>query len=266
MEWFLQLATNLPIAFALLITFAVLLLSIAAFMLGMALPTGIYRPHIGQILGGLTSTLIFVFILLRFGWLTAAGFTWFAGGRSWLPILLLLVYAMIAAIYAYFGDFRFDLSRPKLAGVVAVNQMTVGLVEETAFRGLVMYAFVRIWGDSNWGLVGSVLLSAVFFGAAHLVWLVFGNPPLQTVLKSLSAFEGGICYGTFVLASGSIWPAVVFHGLLNAVVSLKLIDKPEYKETVSSGIRMVLLNLPIVIYAMYLLWKMPPLAVIPSVP
>lgn len=266
MEGFLRLTTNLPIVFGLLITFAVFLLSIVSFMLGMALPAGIYKPHIGQILGRLTSTLIFVFILSRFGWLTAAGFTRFAGWQSWLPVLLLLVYAMVAAIHAYFGDFRFDLSKPKLAGVVALNSMTIGLFEETAYRGAVMYAFVRIWGDSSWGLVGSVLLSAVFFGASHLVWVVFGKPLLQTTLMSLSAFAAGIYYGAFVLASGSIWPAIVFHGLVNAVVNVKLIDKPEYKETVSSGVRMVLLDLPIVIYAVYLLWKMPPLAIIPNAP
>ena len=266
MEGFLQLATNLPIVFGLLITIAVFLFSIASFMLGMALPAGIYKPHIGQILGRLTSTLIFVFILSRFGWLTAAGFTRSARWQSWLPILLLLVYSMAAAIHAYFGDFRFDLSKPKLAGMVALNQMTIGLVEETAYRGVVMYAFVRLWGDSNWGLVGSVLLSALFFGASHMVWVAFGKPAIQTTLMSLSAFEAGIYYGAFVLASGSIWPAVVFHGLVNAVVNVKLIDKPEYKETVSSGVRMVLLNLPIVIYAVYLLGKMPPLAIIPNVP
>ena len=266
MEWFLQLATKLPIVFGLLITFAVFLLSIASFMLGMVLPAGIYKPHFGQILGRLISTLIFVFILSRFGWLTVAGLTQSAGWQSWLPILPFLVYVMVAAIYAYFGDFRFDLSKPKLAGVVALNQMTIGLIEEIAYRGVIMYAFVRVWGDSNWGLVGSVLLSAVLFGASHLVWLVFGKPPLQTMLMSLSAFEAGIYYGAFVLASGSIWPAVVFHGLVNAVVNVKLIDQPEYKETVSSGVRMVLLNLPIVIYAAYLLWKMPPIAIIPNVP
>ena len=93
---------------------------------------------------------------------------------------------MVVAIYAYFADFRFDLSKPKLAGIVAANQMTIGLFEETAYRGLVMYAFVRMWGDSTWGLVGSVLLSALFFGASHLVWVVFGKPPLQTMLMSLS--------------------------------------------------------------------------------
>jgi membrane protease YdiL (CAAX protease family) len=266
MDELLQLATNLSIVFGLLITLAVFLLSIASFMLGMALPAGMYNPTIGQILGRLISTLIFAFILSRFGWLTAAGFTQSAGWQSWLLILLLLVYTIVAAIYAYFGDFRFNLSKPKLAGVVVLNQMTFGLVEETAFRGVILYAFVRIWGDSNWGLVGSVLLSALFFGASHMSWVAFGKPVLQSTLMSLSAFEAGICYGAFVLASGSIWPAVVFHGLVNAAVNIKLMDKPEYKETVPSGIRMVLLNLPIVMFAVYLLWKMPPFAILPNAP
>jgi CDP-diglyceride synthetase len=110
MEGLLQLATNLPIVFGLLVVLAVFLLSMASFMLGMALPAGIYKPYVGQILGRLLSTLIFVFILSQLGWLTATGFTRLAEWQSWLPILLLLVYAMAAAVYAYFGEFRFDLS------------------------------------------------------------------------------------------------------------------------------------------------------------
>ncbi|MBI4926767.1 MAG: CPBP family intramembrane metalloprotease [Anaerolineae bacterium] len=266
MEALRQLATNLPIVFGLLTTIAVFVFSIVSFVLGMALPAGSYKPYIGQILGRLLTTLLFVFILSRFGWLSAVGFTRFAEWQSWLPILLLLVYTMVAAVYAFFGDFKLELSKPKLVGVVALDQMTIGLLEEIAYRGIILYTFVRIWGDSNWGLVGSVLLSAALFGASHLVWVLFGKPPLQSMLMSLSAFEAGIYYAVFVLASGSIWPAVLFHGLVNAVVNVKLIDQPDYKETVSSGVRMALLGIPVVAYGVYLLWNMPPLATIPNVP
>jgi membrane protease YdiL (CAAX protease family) len=266
MEGFQQLAIHLPIVFGLIITLALLLLSIASFILGTVMPGGVYGPHIGQALGRLTSTLIFVFILWRFGWLSSAGFAQSGGWQSWLPILLLLVYTVVAAIHAYAGDFRFDLSKPKLVGVVALNMMTIGLVEETVYRGVVMHGFVRLWGDSRWGMVGSVLLAALFFGASHMIWAAFGKPALQTTLTSLSAFQAGIYYGAFVLTSGSIWPAVLFHGLVGAAVNVKVIGEPEYKETVSSGVRMVLLNLPVVIYAVYLLWKVPLLVVIPNAP
>jgi membrane protease YdiL (CAAX protease family) len=266
MEWFQQLATHLPIVFGLMITMALFLFSIASFILGSVMPGGVYGPHIGQILGRLISTLIFVFILWRFGWLTAAGFARSGRWQSWLPILLLMVYTAVAAIYAYAGDFRFDFSKPKLVGVVTLSMMIIGLVEETAYRGVVMYSFVRLWGDSRWGIVGSVLLSALFFGASHIIWVAFGKPAIQSTLMSLSAFQAGIYYGAFVLTSGSIWPTVVFHGLVGAAVNVKLIGKPEYKETVSAGVRMVLLNLPVVIYAVYLLWKVPLLVVIPNAP
>jgi membrane protease YdiL (CAAX protease family) len=266
MAGFQQLAIHSPILFGLIITLALFLLSTASFMLGAIMPGGVYGPHLGQTLGRLASTLLFVFILWRFGWLTAAGFGQAGGWQSWLPILLLLVYTGFAAVYAYTGDFRFDFSKPKLAGTVALNMMSIGLVEETVYRGVVMVGFLQTWGNSRWGIVGSVLLSALFFGASHMIWVVFGKPALQTTLTSLSALQAGIYYGAFVLASGSIWPAVVFHGLVNAAVNVKLIGEPDYKETVSSGVRMVLLNLPVVLYAVYLLWKVPPLAIIPNIP
>lgn len=265
MEDLLQLATNLPIVFALLITFSVLVLSVASFILGMALPAGIYKPHIGQILGRLVSALIYVLILSSFGWLDAAGFRC-VGWQYWLPILLCLVYGIAAANYAYFGNFWVNLTKPKITGVVVFSQMTIGMVEEIAFRGIILYSFVRIWGDSTWGLIGSVLLSALLFGTSHMAGVAFGKPPLQAMLTSLSAFEAGIFYGAFVLASGSIWPTVIFHGLVNAVVNVRLIDKPDFKETVSSGVRMVLLDLPIVIYAVYLLLTIPMAATIPVAP
>lgn len=264
MEGFQQLAIRLPIVFGLVITLVLFLLSIASSILGNVIPGGIYGPHIGQALGRLASILIFVFILWRFGWLMAAGFTRTGGWQTWLPILLLLIYMIAASVHAYAGDFKFDFSKPKLAGVVALNMMTIGLIEETAYRGVVMYNFVQLWGSSRWGMVGSVLLSALFFGAAHMIWIVFGKPAIQTILMSLSAFLAGIYYGAFVLTSGSIWPAVVFHGLVNAAVNVKLIGEPEYKETVSSNIRMVLLNLPVVIYAVSILWTVSPLTIIPN--
>lgn len=266
MESLLQFATNDPILFGLMITVAFLLLQIATFMIGLSIPAGIYKPHIGQMLGRLTTTLILIFILWRFGWLTSAGFTRLGGWQFWLLTLLLFIYVFVGIIHAYFGDFRFDLSKPKLVGVVTLSQLTIGLVEETAFRGVVLYTFVRLWGDSSWGLAGSVLLSALFFGLPHMIWVIIGKPALQSMLMSLSAFEAGIYYGTFVLASGSIWPAVIFHGFVDAVVNVKLIGEPEYKEPASSGIRVVLLNLPVVIYALFLLWRISPFATIPQVP
>ena len=153
-----------------------------------------------------------------------------------------------------------------MAGVVALSQLTIGMVEETVYRGLVLYTFVRLWANTRWGLVASVLLSALFFGASHMVWVAFGKPVLQSTLLSLSAFESGVFYGAIVLASGSIWPAVILHGLVNAAVNVNLIGFPNYQETGKPGIRMVLLELPVVLFAIYLLYQIPSSPVIPDIP
>ncbi|OQA16978.1 MAG: hypothetical protein BWY63_02558 [Chloroflexi bacterium ADurb.Bin360] len=84
MEGFQQLAVQSPLVFGLIMTLALLLLSIASFLLGAMMPGGVYGAHIGQMLGRLTSTLIFVFILWRFGWLSSAGFAQSGGWQAWL--------------------------------------------------------------------------------------------------------------------------------------------------------------------------------------
>ena len=231
MEGFKQLATNHPHVFALIVTLTLYLFATASFMLGMVIPAGGYKPHVGQIIGRLITILVFVFIIWRFGWLTSAGLTRIGGWQQWLVLLVLVVYVVAAALYAYFGNFKLSIASPKMAGVVALSQLTIGMVEETVYRGLVLYTFVRLWANTRWGLVASVLLSALFFGASHMVWVAFGKPVLQSTLLSLSAFESGVFYGAIVLASGSIWPAVILHGLVNAAVNVNLIGFPNYQET-----------------------------------
>ena len=131
--------------------------------------------------------------------------------------------------------------------------MTVGLVEETAYRGLVLHAFVRRWGSSRRGVLAGALLSSLIFGASHMIWAATGKPVHLAALQSLGAFLSGIVYAAFVLHDGSIWPAVVFHGLANATGWVMILDRPDFTETVSSGLLDALLSIPLVAYGFVLL-------------
>jgi membrane protease YdiL (CAAX protease family) len=85
------------------------------------------------------------------------------------------------------------------------------LGEELFFRGLVLRAFGR--SLPAWSAIG---LSAVLFGALHL-------DPLQ----GTGAVLVGVYLGYIVLATGSLWPAVLAHGLNNLGCSLAARFDPE---------------------------------------
>jgi hypothetical protein len=99
---------------------------------------------------------------------------------------------MIApAGFSWFGL----LSVLLMAGVVAP------IAEELVFRG-VIYRWMRI----RWGMPVGVTLSALCFSTLHgIPWLI---PALTAV---------GMLLALIYERSGSLWPAVVTHGLFNAI-------------------------------------------------
>ena len=83
----------------------------------------------------------------------------------------------------------------------------VPLFEECLFRGYLLNGLRRF------GVVGSVGISGFLFALWHLSspvnpWLWLGHLP------------GGLVLGVCVIRTGSVWPAVVSHGLWNLLVSL----------------------------------------------
>lgn len=268
MSRFKQFAINHPIAFGLIVALAFIVLTILAyalsFPLSALLPDGALGQQVSEAITRAALALLFIFLLWRLGWLRAAGYARLPGWKTWLLLLLPIVYDVGAGVYAYTGDLSLTLPGPALTAAVLLNQLTVGLLEETAFRGLVLVAFVQHWGDTKRGLVKSVLLSALIFGALHMLHVAAGKPVLPAILQSLGAALGGIIYGAVVLYGRSIWPAVIWHALGNAAVNVKAIGDPTYAETPSMGVWYVLLSLPVVIYGLVLLRKVPPQPITPA--
>jgi membrane protease YdiL (CAAX protease family) len=266
MSRFKQFATKHPAAFGVLVAFAVLGLSIASYALSFPLKALFPDTTSGQQMSEATArallSLLFILVLWRFGWLRGAGFARLPAWKAWLVLLPAIAYEVGAAVYAYTGDLNLALPGPALTASVWFNQVTIGLLEETAFRGLVMCAMIRRWGDTKRGILKSVLLSSLIFGSLHMIWIATGKPVLPTLLQSLGAFLGGIAYGAVVLYSRSIWPAVLWHALLNAAVNVKVIGDPSYAETPSMGVWYVLSSLPVVVYGLVLLHNTPPQPVV----
>lgn len=99
---------------------------------------------------------------------------------------------------------------------LAIVAVTIGpMVEELMFRGVLLSALMRRMSTAL-----SVAICAVLFGAVHLAGLDFQ----WYALPNLMLFAMALCW--LRLRSGSLWPAILAHGLYNLFALLVLLAAP----------------------------------------
>lgn len=167
-------------------------------------------------------------------------------------------------MYLLFGEIAFEVSDPIVSVSVTLNNISTGFIEEIPFRGIVLYAFIRLWGDSKRGIIKSVLYSSVIFGGAHLIHIALGRPLPQAILVVISTFLAGIYYAAIVLRWKTIWTVVLFRGLLNTFIELRVLETQGFTLTISSLSLIILLQLPVVVYGIYLIFRIPPRPIVPN--
>ncbi len=65
------------------------------------------------------------------------------------------------------------------------------------------------------GVMRAALISSALFGAAHLTNMFQGRDVFSTVVQAIYATFIGIGFAGPRIFSGTIWPAVVLHGLID---------------------------------------------------
>jgi len=230
------------------------------------LPESEGQETVALILARLATVLAIMALLWRLGWLRAAGVARVGTWQVWLVTLGATVYKIAVCLWAFFGSLRLD-------GIASLDALTMpfaglmaGVVEELVFRGLILYAFVRVWGGSRRGLFQSALLSAVLFGALHAINAVFGKALPLALLQVLNAMLSGVLYAALVLKGGSVWPIVFWHAALNTVVNVQVAATPGFAETIAGNLLILLFDLPLLAYGLFLLRRMPLRDVVPDVP
>jgi len=79
--------------------------------------------------------------------------------------------------------------------------ITAGVCEEILFRGFLM------WLITEWtGLIAAVIISSILFGCLH-IYLGAAYVPKVTIV--------GLMFALVVVASGSLWPAIVIHAAMD---------------------------------------------------
>jgi membrane protease YdiL (CAAX protease family) len=151
-------------------------------------------------------------------------------GRSWLRLALLglscwvllaasqalgSVAARAAAGGAVDGRFLasvFDLSRELPPRSWSVVRSLPSLLEEVAFRGVLLALFLR-----RWSRTGAIAVSALAFGAIHLLNLP-NREPIWVLGQVGWASLLGIAYAYTVVKTESLVPAMILHYLGNLFV------------------------------------------------
>ena len=97
-----------------------------------------------------------------------------------------------------------------VAVLMAINLAVGGYVEEIIFRGFLFRAMAK---DN---LRTAIIVSAVTFGAGHIVNLANTADILGVLLQVCYAIVIGFLYTVIVYKGGSLWPCIVSHMFVNS--------------------------------------------------
>jgi membrane protease YdiL (CAAX protease family) len=152
-----------------------------------------------------------ILIVLHLSWFRKAGFATL-GRRS--DLVLYLLPAGIAILALSEG---IATSEASMVLLFAVSSLVIALAEEIFFRGLILQALVPV------GVRRTVILSAVLFGLPHLFNAAGGVwDPLFTVADTFAAFGIGVAFAALLFRTGTIWPLIFIHALVNFTALLAL--------------------------------------------
>lgn len=262
-----RFADRQPLLFALLTTMGWLLAAGAFAGLG-ALALGVSVGETApQVLGTVAATAGLLALAWRLGWLAPAGIAAAGGWRGWLIALIGLLVLVAAYWYAFFGELSFDLgflARSEAARSVVWRQLLVGAVEEILFRGVLLYALVRVWGRTARGVVAGAFTTAVLFGGLHLLQVLGGSSLESALGVVLECVVSGIWWAALALVCGSIWPVAAIHAVSNMAVLIKALSVPGLALPVSGYLIASLLELPLVVLGLWALIRLAPRPVVPD--
>ncbi len=189
-----------------------------------------YGGTISGTIGRLAVTACVLFLLWRLGWLEPSGVSRPGSRTVWLLALGGMIYFAGASLYSFYGRAGFDFSSltrfPESFPIVTAS-LAAGLSEEILFRGLALYALVRVWGNSTRGIIRSVVFTSLLFAVLHMTQVFTHGASLPSVLLlTLQTCIISVWWGALVVLGGSIWPAVMLHFVVNAAVSLQGLTVP----------------------------------------
>lgn len=96
-----------------------------------------------------------------------------------------------------------------VSALMMVNLAVAGYVEEIIFRGFLFRAMAKE------NLRSAIIVSAVTFGAGHIVNFANTADTLSVLLQVCYAITIGFMYTLIVYKGGSLWPCIASHMFVN---------------------------------------------------
>lgn len=188
-----------------LLAVLVLLLVIAASSLA-----AILREALGLSLAWQVA--IFDFLLIAAGSVLLTRFRWWrsSGFLSWITARDAILFLPVVAIALLSLSEGIAVTGPGQVLRFAVLSLVVGIAEEMIFRGLILDALLPA------GITTAVAGSALLFGLPHLLNALGGTwDPVFTLADTIAAVGIGIVFAALRIRTGSIWPLIGLHALID---------------------------------------------------
>lgn len=176
-----------------------------------------YGDYLPQLIMELLMLVMVVLLtlLLKMGHVVRTGRR---GVKQWLlpmlPILLLYIYSTVAQwLMSCMGT---PVQVWWKVVIYILCMLSIGVVEELLFRGLVTQIIFDKYGKSSAGVWLTVLVSSMLFGAAHGTNALTGEIPLSGVLvQVVAATSLGMCLAAVYLRSRNLWAVAFLHGFMD---------------------------------------------------
>ena len=207
--------------------------------------------NVGNAIGLVIGSVFLYELLRRFEWLDVVGIRK-PQSVAWLFIVPPLLYVITAVFYVSSGTFDLNFSDPLRSSLITIRMLSTGLFEETAFRGVILSAMLLAWGSTKRGVLKCFLISSLLFGMLHLVNLLHRDMLPAFSNAVYTCFTGALLAGV-ALRCRSIWPAVLLHGMSNALLSLNRLGEPAPEWTPEYAAGRILVHLPLALYGLLLL-------------
>lgn len=174
----------------------------------------------GTLVQGCVSGVI-VLVIAWLGMTREAGFTPISRWKSVWLIWPVVVFSLLNGIEVIDGTLKVNWADSWLIVLLVLLYISVGLIEEILFRGLILPLMLRQWGSTRKGIYRAVLLSSAIFGLAHLANLVMGRrEALSTGAQILYGTFFGVFFAACFLRNKSIWPVIFAHFLFDLAGNL----------------------------------------------
>ncbi|MBR1829761.1 MAG: CPBP family intramembrane metalloprotease, partial [Atopobiaceae bacterium] len=130
-----------------------------------------------------------------------------------LPAIGFVVHNLFDAEKMVFG-FMDPESKVNFAPLCLLLGMAPGVSEEIVFRGIPCSNWMRVAKDEG-AVMKCALFTALVFGLVHGLNALSGAPIFATIFQVTYAFAIGLFFAAVFLRTGSMWPTMIAHTLID---------------------------------------------------